>query len=224
MNLFDNIAFPLIEHTKQDRQGGPEHRPAEVRARRTRQSPPQAPGRGVRAACASGPGWPGPWSSIRRSSSSTSRTRASTRSRVAYLDGLINSVHDETGATFFIISHNIESVKRTAHHLGLLFRSKLVGFGSKEEMIDFQGPGDRAVPRRSARGPDQHGRDGRRASRMRTRPDGSPPHPIEAPMPWRHWPRWPSAVPSPPAEFRRSTEDSTPTASRSTRGGRCETG
>ena len=42
--------------------------------------------------------------------------------RVAYLDGLINNVHEETGATFFIISHNIESVKRTAHYLGLLFR------------------------------------------------------------------------------------------------------
>jgi len=54
--------------------------------------------------------------------------------RVAYLDGLINSVHEETGATFFIISHNIESVKRTAHYLGLLFRSRLVGFGSKEMM------------------------------------------------------------------------------------------
>ena len=60
--------------------------------------------------------------------------------RVAYLDGLINSVHDETGATFFIISHNIESVKRTAHHLGLLFRSRLVGFGTKEEMISSKVP------------------------------------------------------------------------------------
>jgi phospholipid/cholesterol/gamma-HCH transport system ATP-binding protein len=54
--------------------------------------------------------------------------------RVAYLDELINAVHDETAATFFIISHNIESVKRTAHYLGLLFQSRLVGFGSKEAM------------------------------------------------------------------------------------------
>jgi phospholipid/cholesterol/gamma-HCH transport system ATP-binding protein len=56
--------------------------------------------------------------------------------RVAYLDELINTVHDETAATFFIISHNIESVKRTAHYLGLLFQSRLVGFGSKEEMTN----------------------------------------------------------------------------------------
>jgi phospholipid/cholesterol/gamma-HCH transport system ATP-binding protein len=60
--------------------------------------------------------------------------------RVAYLDGLINSVHEETGATFFIISHNIESVKRTAHYLGLLFRSRLVGFGSKQEMTTSRVP------------------------------------------------------------------------------------
>jgi phospholipid/cholesterol/gamma-HCH transport system ATP-binding protein len=60
--------------------------------------------------------------------------------RVAYLDGLINNVHEETGATFFIISHNIESVKRTAHYLGLLFRSRLVGFGSKEEMTTSKVP------------------------------------------------------------------------------------
>ena len=60
--------------------------------------------------------------------------------RVAYLDGLINNVHEETGSTFFIISHNIESVKRTAHYLGLLFRSRLVGFGSKEEMTTSRVP------------------------------------------------------------------------------------
>src|ERR1700678_4000459 len=54
--------------------------------------------------------------------------------RVAYLDELVNTVHEETGATFFIITHNIDSVKRVAHYLGLLFRSRLVAFGSKEQM------------------------------------------------------------------------------------------
>jgi phospholipid/cholesterol/gamma-HCH transport system ATP-binding protein len=56
--------------------------------------------------------------------------------RVAYLDALVNTVHEETGATFFIITHNIDSVKRVAHYLGLLFRSQLVAFGSKEEMTN----------------------------------------------------------------------------------------
>ena len=82
--------------------------------------------------------------------------------RVAYLDDLINTVHEETGATFFIISHNIESVKRTAHNLGLLFRSQVGGLRIQRGDDDLEGPGDRAVPGRSSRGTDQHGRDGRR--------------------------------------------------------------
>jgi phospholipid/cholesterol/gamma-HCH transport system ATP-binding protein len=60
--------------------------------------------------------------------------------RVTYLDGLVNTAQAETGATFFIISHNIESVKRTAHNMGLLFRSGLVAFGPKDEMLNSSNP------------------------------------------------------------------------------------
>jgi phospholipid/cholesterol/gamma-HCH transport system ATP-binding protein len=60
--------------------------------------------------------------------------------RVAYLDRLVVRVQEETGATFFIISHNIESVKRTSHYIGLLFQSRLVAFGSKEEMTTSTTP------------------------------------------------------------------------------------
>jgi phospholipid/cholesterol/gamma-HCH transport system ATP-binding protein len=54
--------------------------------------------------------------------------------RVAYLDELVINVQKETGATFFIITHNIPSVMRTAEFMGVLFRSGLVKFASKEEM------------------------------------------------------------------------------------------
>ncbi|PZR80270.1 MAG: ABC transporter ATP-binding protein, partial [Candidatus Aeolococcus gillhamiae] len=60
--------------------------------------------------------------------------------RVAYLDELVNTAQAQTGASFIIITHNIESVKRTAHYMGLLFRSGLVGFGSKEEMTNSDNP------------------------------------------------------------------------------------
>jgi phospholipid/cholesterol/gamma-HCH transport system ATP-binding protein len=43
--------------------------------------------------------------------------------RVAYLDNLVNTAQHETGATFFVITHNIPSVE-----------SKLVKFGPKAEM------------------------------------------------------------------------------------------
>ena len=55
--------------------------------------------------------------------------------RVAYLDELVRSVQGETGCTFFIITHNIESVKRTADYIGMLYRSSLVRFGPASEMF-----------------------------------------------------------------------------------------
>lgn len=55
--------------------------------------------------------------------------------RVAYLDDLVKSVQRETGCTFFIITHNIDSVKRTADYIGMLYRSSLVRFGPAEDMF-----------------------------------------------------------------------------------------
>lgn len=55
--------------------------------------------------------------------------------RVAYLDELVVDVQERTGATFFIITHNIPSVMRTAEYMGILFRSELVAFASKPEML-----------------------------------------------------------------------------------------
>jgi phospholipid/cholesterol/gamma-HCH transport system ATP-binding protein len=135
MNLFDNIAFPLVQHTsKTDKEirdivlaktdlvglGAHLHKlPGEVSGGMRKRA-------GLARALALEPQilfFDEPDSGL-------------DPVRVAYLDELINTVHDETAATFFIISHNIESVKRTAHYLGLLFQSRLVGFGSKEDMTN----------------------------------------------------------------------------------------
>ena len=82
--------------------------------------------------------------------------------RVAYLDELVVTAQKETGATFFIITHNIESVMRTADYMGVLFRSNLVKFASKPDMVATDNPDHSAVPRRPPRGPHRHGRDGGR--------------------------------------------------------------
>lgn len=58
--------------------------------------------------------------------------------RVAYLDELVKSVQEEIGCTFFIITHNIESVRRTAQYIGMLYRSSLVRFGPANEMFTSQ--------------------------------------------------------------------------------------
>ena len=85
--------------------------------------------------------------------------------RVAYLDELVVTAQKETGATFFIITHNIQSVMRTADYMGVLFRSNLVKFASKADMLAHRQPDHPAIPGRPARGADRHGRDGGRRRR-----------------------------------------------------------
>ena len=60
--------------------------------------------------------------------------------RVAYLDNLVKTAQHETGATFFVITHNIASVMRIADYMGILFRSRLVKFAPKEEMCECDDP------------------------------------------------------------------------------------
>src|SRR5258708_443691 len=60
--------------------------------------------------------------------------------RVAYLDELVVKSQRETGATFFIITHNIPSVMRVADYMGVLFRSGLVAFASKDWMKRTSNP------------------------------------------------------------------------------------
>jgi phospholipid/cholesterol/gamma-HCH transport system ATP-binding protein len=73
--------------------------------------------------------------------------------RVAYLDELVVNVQKETGATFFIITHNIPSVMRTADYMGVLFRSGLVKFASKKEMLEVPNPIIRQFLSGRAKGP-----------------------------------------------------------------------
>jgi phospholipid/cholesterol/gamma-HCH transport system ATP-binding protein len=56
--------------------------------------------------------------------------------RVSYLDELTRKIQEEVGATFFVITHNIPSVMRIADYIGVLFRSGLVKFAPKEEMVN----------------------------------------------------------------------------------------
>jgi phospholipid/cholesterol/gamma-HCH transport system ATP-binding protein len=60
--------------------------------------------------------------------------------RVAYLDELVRKLQEETHATFIIITHNIPSVMRTADYIAVLFRSGLVRFSSTQDMITCDDP------------------------------------------------------------------------------------
>ena len=133
MNLFDNIAFPLREHTKKSEKeikdivmeksslvGLLDHMkkfPGEVSGGMKKRA-------GLARALAMDPEivlFDEPDSGL-------------DPVRVAFLDELVRKTQEETEASFFIITHNIPSVMRTADYMGVLYQSGLVQFGSREEM------------------------------------------------------------------------------------------
>jgi phospholipid/cholesterol/gamma-HCH transport system ATP-binding protein len=73
--------------------------------------------------------------------------------RVSYLDELTKKIQEEVGATFFIITHNIPSVMRIADYIGVLFRAGLVKFATKEEMVTSDDPIIRQFLSGRAKGP-----------------------------------------------------------------------
>jgi phospholipid/cholesterol/gamma-HCH transport system ATP-binding protein len=133
MNLYDNIAFPLREHTKKSEK--------EIRDIVTEKA-------GLVGLLDHMKKTPGEVSGGMKKRAGLARALSLDPDivlfdepdsgldpvRVAYLDELVVNVQKETGATFFIITHNIPSVMRTAEYMGILFRSGLVKFGDKESM------------------------------------------------------------------------------------------
>ena len=133
MNLFDNIAFPLREHTKKGDK--------EIKEIVTEKA-------GLVGLLDHMKKTPGEVSGGMKKRAGLARALVLDPDivlfdepdsgldpvRVAYLDELVVNVQRETGATFFIITHNIPSVMRTAEYMGILFRSGLVKFGSKDDM------------------------------------------------------------------------------------------
>jgi phospholipid/cholesterol/gamma-HCH transport system ATP-binding protein len=135
MDLFDNIAFPLREHTKKSEK--------EIRTLVLEKAE-------MVGLVAHLPKLPGEISGGMRKRAGLARALILNPDivffdepdsgldpvRVAYLDELVKEVQRELGCTFFIITHNIESVKRTADYIGMLYRSSLVRFGPAEEMFN----------------------------------------------------------------------------------------
>ena len=133
MNIYDNIAFPMREHTKKSEK--------EIRDKVTENA-------GLVGLLDHLKKMPGEVSGGMKKRAGLARAMVMDPDiiffdepdsgldpvRVAYLDELVKNAQRETGSTFFIISHNIPSMMRTAEYMGVLFRSELVKFGSKDDM------------------------------------------------------------------------------------------
>ncbi|HEX7167195.1 MAG TPA: ATP-binding cassette domain-containing protein [Acidimicrobiales bacterium] len=152
MNLYDNIAFPLREHTKK--------RDKEIREIVVEKA-------GLVGLLDHLKKTPGEVSGGMKKRAGLARALVMDPEivlfdepdsgldpvRVAYLDELVVNVQRETGATFFIITHNIPSVMRTADYMGVLFRSGLVKFDAKQAMRDTDNAIIRQFLRGKAKGP-----------------------------------------------------------------------
>lgn len=71
----------------------------------------------------------------------------------AAIDELILDIKERTGATFVVISHDIEGTWRIADRIGMLYMGELIQFGSVQETRDSTNPILRQFFSRSTTGP-----------------------------------------------------------------------
>jgi phospholipid/cholesterol/gamma-HCH transport system ATP-binding protein len=139
MNLFDNIAFPLREHTKKSEreiadivnekmemvglQGAEKKLPGEISGGMRKRA-------GLARALVLDPEiilFDEPDSGL-------------DPVRVAYLNQLIVDLNAQTDATFLIVTHDIGTARTVPDNLGMLFRRELVMFGPREVLLTSEEP------------------------------------------------------------------------------------
>jgi phospholipid/cholesterol/gamma-HCH transport system ATP-binding protein len=139
MNMFDNIAYPLREHTKK-----PEREIKDIVLEKA----------SLVGLLDHMKKFPGEVSGGMKKRAGLARALAMDPEiilfdepdsgldpvRVSYLDELVKKIQEETGATFLIITHNIASVMRTSDYIAVLYQARLVKFASKQEMRTTDNP------------------------------------------------------------------------------------
>jgi phospholipid/cholesterol/gamma-HCH transport system ATP-binding protein len=139
MNLYDNIAFPLRQHTEKG-----EEEIAEIVNSRMREV-------GLGDA---GEKMPNELSGGMRKRAGFARSLVLDPEivlfdepdsgldpvRTALLCELIKEVHEENGGTYVVITHDIMSARRVAEHIAVLWRGRIVEAGPAAELFDSENP------------------------------------------------------------------------------------
>jgi phospholipid/cholesterol/gamma-HCH transport system ATP-binding protein len=73
--------------------------------------------------------------------------------RTALLCELVERAHDEQGGTYVVITHDIASARRIGQHIAVLWKGQVVEFGSAEQMFDSEDPFVRQFLDGEAHGP-----------------------------------------------------------------------
>ena len=139
MDLFDNTAFPLREHTKKTESeikkivmdklelvglGGAEHK---------------LPGE-ISGGCASAPDWPCALVLDPQIILCDEPDSGLDPVRTAYISQLLLDINAEIDATMLIVTHNISIARTIPDNIGMLYRHELVMFGPREVLLTSTDP------------------------------------------------------------------------------------
>jgi phospholipid/cholesterol/gamma-HCH transport system ATP-binding protein len=139
LNLYDNVAFPLRQHTEKG-----EEEIAEIVNRRLREV-------GLGEA---GEKMPNELSGGMRKRAGFARSLVLDPAivlfdepdsgldpvRTALLCELIKEVHAENGGSYVVITHDILSARRVAEYIAILWRGRIVESGPAEDLFDSENP------------------------------------------------------------------------------------
>jgi phospholipid/cholesterol/gamma-HCH transport system ATP-binding protein len=139
LNLYENVAFPLLQHTEKG-----DDEIAEIVNRRLREV-----GLG-----GEGEKMPNELSGGMRKRAGFARALVLDPEivlfdepdsgldpvRTALLCELIKEVHAENGGTYVVITHDIMSARRVAEHLAVLWRGRIVESGAAQELFESENP------------------------------------------------------------------------------------
>ncbi|HZE38584.1 MAG TPA: ABC transporter ATP-binding protein [Stackebrandtia sp.] len=139
MNLYDNIAFPLREHTRKPEReirrivmelmdlvglsGDDDKLPAEISGGMRKRA-------GLARALVMNP------ELILCDEPDSGLDPV----RTAHLSKLIAELNAETGATFLIVTHDINTARTLPDHIGMLYLRELIAFGSRDDILASEEP------------------------------------------------------------------------------------